>query len=248
MPFVRGQENDRSEDGRMTDRLPVLKDDPTGLRLIDALEKCGAVSQTSLEIHDPDLPYEQWAALGNLFGRARNSVCWYIGDWLVFGERGIYGERYAQAASETGMARQTLFNYSSTCRRVPKSIRRAGVSFSIHSEVASLPPNQQRHWLARAEKEGLNREQIRDLLREERGEDPSLAVGTGGGQGRADNGISPAAEEWTAPQQSPPVRSSVDPVLAAIRAVTKHAEPLDEKRAAVRRRDLEALEAFLGDE
>lgn len=80
----------------------------------------------------------------------------------------IYGEKYAQAIEATGRAKGTLQNYASVARRVPRSKRRTGLSWSHHEAVAAREFGEQDHWLDRATAEGLNVEEFRELLREER--------------------------------------------------------------------------------
>lgn len=216
------------------------------LRLLDVLGDAGTVTPTSLVLLDPTLPYEQWEALGKMFASWQDSVQWWIGDWLLFGEgKRPYGETYTQAAEMTGRAVQTLMNYSSTCRRVPQHVRRPAVKFSIHTEVASLNINQQRHWLARVEREHLTREELRDLLREERSAKETGTEPVGAGD------VVDAEERSEKPVPSPPesvpaaAMNGVDMVLSAITMIIKHAVPLDERHVSVRREDLDALEAFL---
>lgn len=63
-----------------------------------------------------------------------------MGDWWAFGEHG-YGDRKALVESEEweGPAYQTCKNVALVCDAFEKSRRRDLVSFSHHSECASLP-------------------------------------------------------------------------------------------------------------
>lgn len=105
-----------------------------GLQLLSELEKAGAITETSLRL-PPDIPWDRYEALVTMFGQLHRTSAWLLGDALNYGEK-VYGETYAQAATWTGLAEQTLANYASTCGRVPRSRRRSTLSFSVHSEVA----------------------------------------------------------------------------------------------------------------
>jgi hypothetical protein len=137
------------------------------VRLADA----GAITAVSLDLSDPDLPFETYEALGAYLGRMNRSCSWWIGDWLIFGE-GAYGERYAQAVTATGLAPSTLQNRVYVCRHVPKSRRRARLPFGVHAEVASLEPSEQTKWLKKAEQGDWTREVLREHMKALRKDSP----------------------------------------------------------------------------
>jgi hypothetical protein len=83
------------------------------------------------------------------------SVGWWIADWVLAGEA-RYGERFAQAVSETGLAEQTIANRLSVARGFPIFRRRGGVSFSHHAALTALPAAEQDRLLDLAEKEALS--------------------------------------------------------------------------------------------
>jgi hypothetical protein len=139
--------------------------------LLADLAREGALTSTALTL-DPETRYETWEAIGGLIGGLNRSVAWLAGDWAEHGER-AYGEKYAQAVDETGLAPQTLMNYASVCRRVPPERRRASLPFSSHAVVAKLPAREQERWLKRAEKEGWTR---RELEAQVKGETPEVAT------------------------------------------------------------------------
>jgi hypothetical protein len=131
--------------------------------LLAELEEAGAVIDNGLFL-PADLEWEKYEALGAMLGSLHHFNSFLIGDWLLYGEH-TYGEKYAQAATRVGLSEQTLANYQSIANRVPPSRRRLTVSFSIHAEVASLSPNEQRHWLKVAEEEGLTKMELRERIR-----------------------------------------------------------------------------------
>lgn len=115
---------------------------------------------TSLKLPEK-LSFDHWQRIGRQLQLADLAVQWWIGDWLVFGER-KYSEKYSQALEEsTGRKTQTLMNYAYVAKAVEISRRRENVDFSTHAEVASLPPDEQERILAKAAKEKLSRNTVR---------------------------------------------------------------------------------------
>lgn len=143
--------------------MSAVEHQGNAVSLLAALEDAGAVIDNGLFL-PTDLAYERYEALGALLGSLHQAAGFLIGDWLLYGEH-TYGERYVQAALLLNLSPQTCANYQSIAKRVPPSRRRAGVSFSIHGEVASLPPELQEHWLTVAANEGLTKQEIRERLR-----------------------------------------------------------------------------------
>lgn len=151
---------------RQHELLPVgAEEGPAGIQLAMQLEEAGALTPTKLELTDPNLPYEQYVALGRFLARIKRSSSWWIGDWINFGE-GVYGEKYAQAVEATGLDTETLQNYRWVAEKVPPTRRVATLAFSIHQCVAALEPDAQREWLQRTLDEGWNRDRLRHELRE----------------------------------------------------------------------------------
>lgn len=129
----------------------------------------GEITETGLVLYDPlALSYEVFEQMGRLFGKANRQLQWVIGDWLIMVEE-IYPDRYSQAVEATGLSPQTLMNRRSVCGKIPGgkgpgNRRRAGVPFSVHAELAYLEPKDRDRWLARAEKEDMTREILREHL------------------------------------------------------------------------------------
>lgn len=133
------------------------------VQLLAELEKAGAVIRNGLFL-PPDLEYDTYESIGAMLGALHQASSFLVGDYLLYGEY-TYGEKYTQAALLLGLSPQTLANYASIAKRVPPERRRVGVSFSIHGEVASLPPAEQNKWLDIAESEHLTKQEVRDRLR-----------------------------------------------------------------------------------
>ena len=120
----------------------------------------------------PGLPFERYAALLHMFWDVHNLSRWCIGDVLAAAEPEYRNDIYVQAISLTQLSKKTLENYASASRLVPPQRRRDEVSHSIHVEVKSLPAGSQKRLLARAEREQLTKEAVRELVREEKGHEP----------------------------------------------------------------------------
>lgn len=133
-----------------------------GLEILASLERLGAATATSLEL-PADLTYERYEALLTVLGRAHRTLTWVIADAINEGER-RYGEKYAQAVELLNMTPETLMNYASIARKVPRERRRVGVPFSVHALVAPLEPKQQTLWLDKVEKNEWTRAELRDKL------------------------------------------------------------------------------------
>lgn len=123
---------------------------------------------TRLELGDVGL--EDWKKLASTLGDLEKSRQWWIGDLLLYGEKTFDEETFYQAAIDFGLADKTILNYRSICAHVDPSIRREGLSFSIHAEIAYLDRPSQIAWLDRAEAEHLDVRELRALVR---GEEPA---------------------------------------------------------------------------
>jgi hypothetical protein len=152
----------------MTDVLPAV---PNSVALLASLEQAGAVINNGLML-PPGLSFDQYESLGVMLRHLHEASQWLIGDWLAYGEMEYEHDKYVQAAATTGLAPQTCMNYMSIAKRIPPTRRRPRVKFSIHAEVASLPPAEQKRILKEAEQRELTKSEVRELARESRGEVP----------------------------------------------------------------------------
>jgi hypothetical protein len=175
--------------------------DLTLAELVQDLIQVDAASTTELNL-PADLPYEKWEALGRLFAALRNSLKWWAGDWLIFGEA-TYGEQAAQALDLLGVDRAVQDGWRYVCMYVPRSRRRKALSFSHHREVAPLKPRQQSRLLAKAEKEGLTAKDLRTIKRE----------------------IEAAGEEMAAEQPQWTKDDVIEDLRGAAKLVSKQAQP-----------------------
>jgi hypothetical protein len=119
---------------------------PTAITLPQAID----ATPTGLTITG-ELTFEEWAAIGQNFGRGMKSVAWCVGDWLVYGEanfaRRVTSEAYDAAVAATGLDRTTLKTYASVCRTIPHGKRIEALNFDHHKSLAALPADKREDWM-----------------------------------------------------------------------------------------------------
>jgi hypothetical protein len=122
-----------------------------------------SLSPTSLTVVG-ELDYERWEQIVNQLMVTEAAAPWWLGDLLRYGEA-AHGEKYAQAVEMTGRSVATLTNWMWVAERYPPSKRRADVSWSIHREIAPLPPEDREKWLDAAENESWTKAELRRQIR-----------------------------------------------------------------------------------
>lgn len=127
-----------------------------------------ALCEKGVEI-DGDPTFEEWQAALKFAQRCASCSMWWIGDLLNAGES-RYGETYAQAMESTGLEYKTVANAKYVAEKVTLSRRRERLPFSHHAEVAAFRPDKQSEWLAAAESQRWTREELRQAIRDSRGE------------------------------------------------------------------------------
>jgi hypothetical protein len=116
------------------------------------------------------MSFDLWRRIGDHVLHTAESISWWIGDWLVFGQH-AYVDRYEQAIADTSLDYQTLRNYAWVAKKFPMSRRRDKLSLGHHAEVAALTDEEQDTWLTRAERLGWSRNELRRRLRAARNAD-----------------------------------------------------------------------------
>jgi hypothetical protein len=135
---------------------------------LQSLEDAGALTSTGLRLADPELPYEQYEAVGVLLARVHGSLQWAIGDWLLLGEA-LYGDEAYQASEVLGMSPEGRSQYLRCAQVFPHSRRRAELSWSHHRTLITLEPEEQDRWLGLAIQNGWANHEMAAHLREARG-------------------------------------------------------------------------------
>ncbi|MET9608874.1 LmbU family transcriptional regulator [Streptomyces sp. NPDC006512] len=110
------------------------------------------------------LAYAEWERAGRQLADVLDSSSWWLGDWLVYG-KDHYTDRYQRGIRAVGLSYQTLRNYAWVSRRFDLDRRRPALSFQHHAELASMPVEEQDHWLDRAEQRQWTTKQLRDAIR-----------------------------------------------------------------------------------
>ena len=122
----------------------------------------GRSTPTALHLRN-GIAFDEWLDVGRRISVIASASGWWLGDWLVYGQRS-YRERYRAALEATPLDYQTLRNYAWVARRFERSRRRAGLSFQHHAEVAALDEADQDIWLQRAERLSWSRNELRRRL------------------------------------------------------------------------------------
>src|SRR5216684_3749235 len=93
--------------------------------------------------------FDEWQTCGAFLQEAEQSVQFWIGDWLNYGQK-TWGTKYVEAIQKTGLDYQTLRDYKWVASHMPLSLRNDKLSFHHHRELASLEPEQQAYLLNKA--------------------------------------------------------------------------------------------------
>jgi hypothetical protein len=122
---------------------------------------------------------DQWQELGNILARFESGIQWLIGDWLAYGEgrSAEWGEKYAEAMAQTGLAYSTCAKYKTISTKVNFFLRRKELTFSHHEVVSALPTDQQEYWLQEAVDQGMSVARLRTTIqRGVEGDKPALVI------------------------------------------------------------------------
>lgn len=128
----------------------------------------GEVLTTRVGLQIPmGVSFETWERAGRQLAGIVDSSAWWLGDWLVYGKDN-YADRYQRGIRAVGLKYQTLRNYAWVSRRFEIVRRRHRLTFQHHAEVASLPQEEQEHWLDQAEKMRWTTKQLRNSIQQTR--------------------------------------------------------------------------------
>nr|WP_042178475.1 LmbU family transcriptional regulator [Kibdelosporangium sp. MJ126-NF4]CEL13201.1 conserved hypothetical protein present in several antibiotic biosynthetic clusters [Kibdelosporangium sp. MJ126-NF4] len=115
----------------------------------------------------PGLSFSDWERTGRRLSDIVDSSAWWLGDWLVYGKKN-YADRYHRAIQAAGLRYQTLRNYAWVARQFDLERRRSELTFQHHTEVASLPLDEQDRLLDQAVREEWTTKQLRSAIQLER--------------------------------------------------------------------------------
>lgn len=121
----------------------------------------GTLTPTALLL-EGNMTFEEWRAAGVPLLRAGESLGWWIGDWLLYGEEN-FGSAHREVEDWTGLVPQGLYDAKWVVSKFPDiSLRHENLTFSHHREVAAIDDLDAREWLlATAEKGEVDEEGVR---------------------------------------------------------------------------------------
>jgi len=115
-------------------------------------------------LHLPEnMALKEWWRVGERLRDTQQSIMWWIGDWLRFGER-VHGVTYASAALLTGFKEGSLRDAVWLSGQFDLSVRTDKLTWHHHRHAASLPPVQRADALRRAADEGLSSRAFKALI------------------------------------------------------------------------------------
>lgn len=191
------------------------------LGLLGDLEIAGNLTAIGFSL-PVDVTYDQFEAIGRMFGAAHEALKFAIGDWLVQGEM-IFDHQVYQAAEGVGISKVSLSQYVRVAERIPGERRHEALTWSHHRAVCSLEPDEQDVWLNRAEVSEWSKTELEDHLRAQREELPAKPEYVRPG-GAVEAVLMAAADVWAAVRPA----SEDGWVLVRIEAVQKLAKALGE--------------------
>jgi hypothetical protein len=119
-------------------------------------------TRTGIQFHT-QLSHKEWEEVGKFLGRLNTSIQWIVGDWIAYGEV-VYGETYEQASKLVRRSVKTLQNWCYVCSSVEISRRREDLSFTHHTYVAALSPEDQEHFLKLASNNRLSVKKLNEQI------------------------------------------------------------------------------------
>ena len=108
------------------------------------------------------LTYEEWRDTLHAVSRIGKAAQFWIGDALKHGEQ-HFGEKFAQAATETGYSEESLRGMLWVSSRIPPSVRRPTLSWSHHQVAAGS--EDPKTWLDTAEANSWTVRELRHAIR-----------------------------------------------------------------------------------
>lgn len=139
----------------------------------------GEAQRCGLSLPD-GLSEQDWKSIGHNLLRCKESLQFWIGDWLNYGQTS-YFKNYEEVMKvfgdegkgAYGYEKTTLENFASVAKRVPISLRREKLTFGHHAVVASMDELNQDIWLAKAV---MNSWPVAELTRQIRDKQKSKSV------------------------------------------------------------------------
>lgn len=141
---------------------------------IETLPTIGAWSQTALDLPE-SLTFDSWVEVGRKLRTVEQSVMWWIGDWLRFGER-RYGDKYTQAMESTGYSYQQLADAKYVAGAYTISDRSESLPWSVHKVAAPLSALERQDVLSMAQQNNWSRSDVKTEIARRKAGLPSLSI------------------------------------------------------------------------
>ena len=126
--------------------LPNAATGATQLRPSNPSNRAAKVSPVGWTPPNDQIDHPEWIAIGRRLGGISRCNQWWLGDWLRYGTA-KWGEKYTEAARITGYDVRSLANMASIAAAFELSRRRDNLTWSHHTTVAGLSPEEQDRWL-----------------------------------------------------------------------------------------------------
>lgn len=183
----------------------------------------------AVALHLPeDFALEDWRRVGERLRDTQQSLMWWVGDWLRYGER-KHSVTYAEAAELTGYKEQSLRTAVWLSGQFDVLMRNNKLTWHHHRLAASMPPSERAEALQRAADEGLSTRALKALIADMRQQKtPAPEPGRQGqihAEARPAPVAAPAMELATSPE--PPAPDPHKKLRAEYRAMTDDAQEED---------------------
>jgi N6-adenosine-specific RNA methylase IME4 len=127
------------------------------------IESFCELSKTNLSFKR-DVSKDEWMDVFKALKQVEGCVQFWIGDCLAYRQH-KWGEMYDDIAEELGYETKALRNIKYVADNIDLSLRKDNLSFSHHTEVASLTPEKQELFLNKAVEENLSVRELRSEIR-----------------------------------------------------------------------------------
>jgi len=131
--------------------------------LLAALQESGALTPTAL-ILPAGVSEDELFAIGRMFGQIKEMTTFGTGDSLIYVKDNFGDDTWVRYIEENGWNYHSCENIMSVCRNVRPPVRREELKFGHHDVVRALLPNEQKHFLALAVRNGWTRQRLRDEI------------------------------------------------------------------------------------
>lgn len=143
------------------------------LGLISELETTGNLTVLGFTLPE-NVTWDQFEAIGRMFGSAHEALKFAVGDWLLMGQK-VFGDDVYQAVEATGISKASMMQYVRVAERIPMERRNPLLTWSHHRAVVALEADEQDVWLNRAASSNWSKTELEEHLREQR-EEPKTTV------------------------------------------------------------------------